>query len=339
MGTKSASRKQIPLKLAWALTIHKAQGMTLRRVNCDLRGVFETGQAYVAVSRAASLEGLRVIGLTMKAANVNHEVINFYNRLSNAFEVAKRLNVIIPNKESIEEALKDAHEKGWNDSSKGNFPVEKPVGSSFRGLNDLDEFAHKPSKKKTPQSRKRPRPINEDGAFNKPSGDGFDLFHADKKNSSLSSTTVAKNTTNNNNSDANNTNDKPICPHGKNCLRTISKHFEQFYHPPGTKGLLEANKKNENPFSMNRSSSLNSITKDFEGIVSDEDDFEDQISKIMYAPETKQKEESLLGTLPSPPTTPKKTGNSLIRSLSNIGDSQKKDSLMSMFDSDDDSDF
>lgn len=52
---------QYPLKLAWALTIHKSQGLTFRRVNIDVgRGAFTGGQSYVALSRCTSLEGIRM---------------------------------------------------------------------------------------------------------------------------------------------------------------------------------------------------------------------------------------------------------------------------------------
>lgn len=61
-GHALVCRTQIPLVAAWAPTTHKAQGMTLGRVILDLSHCFEEGQAYVALPRAASLQGLKVAG-------------------------------------------------------------------------------------------------------------------------------------------------------------------------------------------------------------------------------------------------------------------------------------
>jgi ATP-dependent DNA helicase PIF1 len=75
---KSSGRvEQFPLCLAWALTIHKSQGMTLDRAHIDCRAAREPGQAYVAVSRVRTLEGLSFKEWP-KGIVVSGESIRFY---------------------------------------------------------------------------------------------------------------------------------------------------------------------------------------------------------------------------------------------------------------------
>lgn len=77
-----ASISQLPLRLAWAITIHKSQGMTLDRAVIDVSKVFATGQAYVAISRVRSLDGVFLQGhLTAGFLSVDELVKQFYGEL------------------------------------------------------------------------------------------------------------------------------------------------------------------------------------------------------------------------------------------------------------------
>lgn len=76
----SARMSQIPLRPAYALTIHKSQGLTLDRAHIDIRAAREPGQAYVALSRLRSLRGLYLKDW-IKGVHVSEAAINFYKGL------------------------------------------------------------------------------------------------------------------------------------------------------------------------------------------------------------------------------------------------------------------
>lgn len=75
-GKIKAQIAQIPLRLAWAITVHKSQGMSMDKAVMDLTDVFEYGQGYVALSRVRNLEGLYLLGWNRRAFEVHPEVLN-----------------------------------------------------------------------------------------------------------------------------------------------------------------------------------------------------------------------------------------------------------------------
>ena len=70
-----AKVNQLPLRLAWAMTIHKSQGLSLDSAMMDLSEVFEYGQGYVALSRVRSMDGLHLLGLNERALQVHPEIL------------------------------------------------------------------------------------------------------------------------------------------------------------------------------------------------------------------------------------------------------------------------
>lgn len=75
------SIRQIPLKVAYAITIHKSQGSTIDYAEIDLSKSFEYGQSYTALSRVKSIEGLSIIGIDYLKIKAHPLALDFYNNL------------------------------------------------------------------------------------------------------------------------------------------------------------------------------------------------------------------------------------------------------------------
>ncbi len=116
-GKLLVSYTQIPLRLAWAITVHKSQGMTLDSATMDLSKTFEKGQGYVALSRVKSLSGLNLTGYNSMTLVVD----------SLAFKADKRFQ------ELSLESERDHEEK---DLEKQSISFIKKSG----GITDLDEI-------------------------------------------------------------------------------------------------------------------------------------------------------------------------------------------------------
>ncbi|EDO16616.1 hypothetical protein Kpol_520p39 [Vanderwaltozyma polyspora DSM 70294] len=84
------SRVQLPLILAWSLSIHKSQGQTLPKLKVDLKRVFEKGHAYVALSRAVSRDGLQVLNFNVSKIKSHDKVVTFYSTLSTSEDALRK---------------------------------------------------------------------------------------------------------------------------------------------------------------------------------------------------------------------------------------------------------
>eukprot|EP00899_Mesostigma_viride_P011818 jgi/Mesvir1/20637/Mv25507-RA.1 len=142
-GVGECNRWQLPLKLCWAMTIHKCQGMTLDYVEVSLASVFTQGQAYVALSRAKSMEGLSITGYTNNLS-ANEFVTAFYDAeeagrryRDNEFE---KWRYIHDNMEEIDKEYKrklkmegpKLHGKGHSDSNAKSAKKNKKKSSKSK---------------------------------------------------------------------------------------------------------------------------------------------------------------------------------------------------------------
>ncbi|MEO5949238.1 MAG: AAA family ATPase, partial [Candidatus Saccharimonas sp.] len=118
---KRASISQIPLRLAWAITVHKSQGMTLDAARIDLRKAFVPGMGYVALSRVKDLSNLYLTGINRMALQVSEEAQNMdedlrrraskdVKRFAHLKEKAKVRKVELPVKKK-----KEGTNSGWAD--------------------------------------------------------------------------------------------------------------------------------------------------------------------------------------------------------------------------------
>jgi ATP-dependent exoDNAse (exonuclease V) alpha subunit len=145
---KRASITQIPLRPAYAITIHKSQGMTLDAAKINLRNVFEAGMGYVALSRVRSLDSLSILGLHSKAFEVHPEVLEKDQEFRAECEkAAEKFEHLRANKQKRERKLT----KTKTEKSKSKDPVKSAAWAeklarmretypnAYRPWNDADD--------------------------------------------------------------------------------------------------------------------------------------------------------------------------------------------------------
>ena len=138
---------QFPIRLAWAITVHKSQGLTFQRVRIDLSGrAFAGGQTYVALSRCESLEGITLNEpVRMTDIFVRPEVVKFARNYNNQQVINGVLESSMADKEYHDAvvALNDGDADGFIDNFfkaiHHRYDLDKPLARRFirRKLNDL----------------------------------------------------------------------------------------------------------------------------------------------------------------------------------------------------------
>jgi len=135
-----AEISQLPLRLAWAITIHKSQGMSLDAAEIDLSKSFEPGMGYVALSRVRNLDGLYIKGMNNQAMVVHPEILVLDKILK-----TKSARAVSSLSSIHSSAMKKHHKKVVNALGP---PPEEPVDYDKKLFEQLRDWRYSISKKK-----------------------------------------------------------------------------------------------------------------------------------------------------------------------------------------------
>ena len=134
---KRASLSQIPLRLAWAITVHKSQGMTLDAARIDLRKAFVEGMGYVALSRVRSLDTLSLAGINRMALRISPAALEIDERLrGRAAKDAKRFEHLRELAKKRKDEVPEKPKKSWNeklDKMRATYP------NAYKPWNEADD--------------------------------------------------------------------------------------------------------------------------------------------------------------------------------------------------------
>lgn len=128
-GKVRASVTQVPLRLAWAMTVHKSQGMSMDEAVIDLSQAFEYGQGYVALSRVRRLSGVHLLGMNQRALAVHPDIVDKDIELREASQAAGSTFAAMPETEL------ETMQKRFVKANGGAWPKEKVASDAANDMN------------------------------------------------------------------------------------------------------------------------------------------------------------------------------------------------------------
>lgn len=123
---KRAGISQIPLRLAWAITVHKSQGMTLDAARIDLRRAFVEGMGYVALSRVKNLDNLELVGINKMALKVSEDALAIDDHLRKRSKQASEVFA------HLREKAKDRKENEMSGKAEEYLPANPELFEALR---------------------------------------------------------------------------------------------------------------------------------------------------------------------------------------------------------------
>ena len=155
-GKIKAKITQIPLRLAWAMTVHKSQGMSMDAAVMDLSSVFEYGQGYVALSRVRRLDGLYLLGCNEHALKVHPQILKQDSVFQNKSKEAQKTFDVLDKDE-----IKKMHKNfvltlggKWKEEKVGKMPPDLGRGAATGRLEQIRAKHQNAYKKWTPEEEK-----------------------------------------------------------------------------------------------------------------------------------------------------------------------------------------